>query len=219
MEFLPGFGFCKIIDVAATYRLQVKAHFTGPCASVYTAPWESDSRIYILYWLTALAVALPKTAQWQDEKWIYKSGGTKPPQRDRRYSSRVCLEMPRSHKNMSRCWSPARNLSPGVKPPPKYEIWVAITYLPLLSALLGAFAILRKATISFIMSVRLSFRPHGTTRLQLDGFSWNLIFEDSVKKIQVSLKSDKNKVHFTRRPEYILYHISLISSWNEKCFR
>ena len=32
---------------------------------------------------------------------------------------------------------------------------------------LGAFAKLRKATISFVMSVR----PHGTTRLPLDGFS------------------------------------------------
>jgi hypothetical protein len=31
------------------------------------------------------------------------------------------------------------------------------------------------------MSVRLSVRPHGTTRLPLDGFSWNLIFEDFSK--------------------------------------
>jgi hypothetical protein len=31
---------------------------------------------------------------------------------------------------------------------------------------LGAFSKLRKATISFVMSVR----PHGTTRLPLDGF-------------------------------------------------
>jgi hypothetical protein len=37
----------------------------------------------------------------------------------------------------------------------------------------GAFAKLRKATTSFVMSVR----PHGITRLPLDGFSWNLIFE------------------------------------------
>ena len=42
---------------------------------------------------------------------------------------------------------------------------------------LGSFAKLRKATISFVMSVR----PHGTTLLQLDGFSWNLIFEDFSK--------------------------------------
>jgi len=40
----------------------------------------------------------------------------------------------------------------------------------------------------------------GKTRLPMDGFSWNLIFEDfqkSVEKIQVSLKSDENKGYFT----------------------
>ena len=35
----------------------------------------------------------------------------------------------------------------------------------------GAFAKLRKATVSFVMSVRPSVRPHGTTLMQLDGFS------------------------------------------------
>ena len=42
--------------------------------------------------------------------------------------------------------------------------------------------------------VRLSARPHGTTRLPLDGFSWNLIseyFSEICREIQVSLKSDK----------------------------
>jgi len=43
--------------------------------------------------------------------------------------------------------------------------------------LLGAFTKLRKATLSFVMSVRLSILPRGTTRLLLDGFSWNLIFQ------------------------------------------
>jgi len=42
---------------------------------------------------------------------------------------------------------------------------------------LDAFAKFRKATVSVVMSVRLSVCPHGTTRLPLDGFSWNLIFE------------------------------------------
>jgi len=42
---------------------------------------------------------------------------------------------------------------------------------------LGAFAKLWKATISFVMSVS----PHGTTRLPLDGFSWNLIIGDFSK--------------------------------------
>jgi len=42
---------------------------------------------------------------------------------------------------------------------------------------------LRKATISFVMSVSVcrpvcpSVRPHGTTRLLLDGFWWNLLFD------------------------------------------
>jgi len=42
---------------------------------------------------------------------------------------------------------------------------------------LGEFAKLRRATISFAMSVHSSFRPHETTRPPLDGFSWNLILE------------------------------------------
>ena len=45
------------------------------------------------------------------------------------------------------------------------------------------------------------------------------IFLKSVMKIQVSLKSDKNNVYFTWRPICIFYHILLISSYNENCFR
>jgi hypothetical protein len=61
---------------------------------------------------------------------------------------------------------------------------------------LGAFAALRKATVSF-------FIAHGTTRQQLDRFSWNLIFEDCSKICRESftflLKSDKNGGWFTRK--------------------
>jgi hypothetical protein len=60
------------------------------------------------------------------------------------------------------------------------------------------------------MSVHPSVRPHGTTLLPFDWFSWNLIFEyfrKSVKKIQVSLKSDKNKGYFTWSPIYVLYRV------------
>ena len=39
------------------------------------------------------------------------------------------------------------------------------------AAFVGAFARLRKATVSFVMSVRPSGCPHGTIRLPLDGFS------------------------------------------------
>ena len=66
--------------------------------------------------------------------------------------------------------------------------------------ILGALAQLQKITISFVMPVHPFVHPHGTTRLPLDGFSWNLIFESVLKiveKIQVSLKSDKNNGYFT----------------------
>jgi hypothetical protein len=50
------------------------------------------------------------------------------------------------------------------------------------SKILDTFVKLRKVTISFVMSVCPSFHPsacpHGTTRLPMDRFSWNLIFED-----------------------------------------
>jgi hypothetical protein len=47
-----------------------------------------------------------------------------------------------------------------------------------------------------------------------------LVFVDNVPdKIQVTLKSDKNNGYFTWILLYIFYHISLISSCNEKCFR
>jgi hypothetical protein len=39
--------------------------------------------------------------------------------------------------------------------------------------ILGAVAKLRKATTGYVMSVRPSDRPHGTTRLPLKGFSRN----------------------------------------------
>ena len=35
----------------------------------------------------------------------------------------------------------------------------------------------KKKTVSFVLAVCLSFRPHGTAVLSLDGFSWNLVFE------------------------------------------
>ena len=63
--------------------------------------------------------------------------------------------------------------------------------------LLGAFAILRKTTISFVMSVYLSVRPHGTTRLPVGGFA---------------LKSNKNVQYITCRRTYIHDDISLNST-------
>ena len=43
---------------------------------------------------------------------------------------------------------------------------------------LGAFAKLRKANVSFIMSVRPAVCLRAATQLSLDGFSCNAIFED-----------------------------------------
>jgi hypothetical protein len=70
------------------------------------------------------------------------------------------------------------------------------------STYLGAFFKTAKKRIS--ASSCMSVRAHRTTRLPLDGFSWNFIFEyfflrKSVGKIQVSLTSDKNDGHFTWR--------------------
>ena len=71
----------------------------------------------------------------------------------------------------------------------------------------GASAKLRKTTISCVMSVGLSIRTHGTVRLPLDRFVWNLtlefFFRKSVENIQVWLKYDKNNGYFKRRPMYI----------------
>jgi len=46
-----------------------------------------------------------------------------------------------------------------------------------LPTFLGAFAKLRKAAVSLVMSVCLSVLPHGTTQLRLDGFLLNFVFE------------------------------------------
>jgi len=68
-----------------------------------------------------------------------------------------------------------------------------------ITSFLDAFAKLRKATISFVMPVRLSVRMerlcfHWTDFNEI----WYLsIFQKPVVKIQMSLKSDKNKGYFT----------------------
>jgi hypothetical protein len=45
-----------------------------------------------------------------------------------------------------------------------------------------------------------------------------IIFRKSVEKIQISLKSDKNKGYFTWRPTYIYDSASLNSTKNETWF-
>jgi hypothetical protein len=92
---------------------------------------------------------------------------------------------------------------------------------------LDAFAKLRKSTICFVMSASClvcpSARPHGTTRLPLDGFSRNFLYEflfrKSVAISQDSLKCVKDNGHFTWRPMNNSDNISLNSSWNEVYYR
>jgi hypothetical protein len=81
---------------------------------------------------------------------------------------------------------------------------------------LGEFAKLRQATISFVMpdslSVRPSVRPH-ETRLPLGEFSLNFIseyFRKSVEEIQVSLQSNEPKGYFTWRPRHFFISRSFL---------
>jgi hypothetical protein len=101
---------------------------------------------------------------------------------------------------------PHRNSIPGPSSPSRYTDC--------------AIAALRKATISFVISVCLSVRMEQLGSQWTDFHKiWYLrIFRKSVENIQVSLKSYKNNRYFTWRPMYI-YDISLTSSYNEKYFR
>ena len=70
------------------------------------------------------------------------------------------------------------------------------------------------------LSVCLPACLRATTRLPLDGFSWNLIFQ-YISKIceEVPLQCDKNNGYFTGRRVYIYDNNSLNLSYNEKCHR
>ena len=72
----------------------------------------------------------------------------------------------------------------------KYAYFCGVWLLPLL----GAFAKLRKATISFVMSVRTEHLV--THRTNFHEFLYLSIFRKTVLKIQVSLKYDKNDGYF-----------------------
>jgi len=90
---------------------------------------------------------------------------------------------------------------------------LAFIYLPhkpiMLQAasFLGAFAELRKVTISFVTSVRpsvhISLEQLGSHCTDFHEISYLRIFKNSVKKIQVSITYDKNNGYFTRRPTYV----------------
>ena len=88
------------------------------------------------------------------------------------------------------------------------------------ASILSAFPQLGEATIIIVISVLSSFCQSlylSVCPFPLDGFSWNLsIFRKSIEKVQVSLKSKKNKRCFSWIPLYILYHLSPTSTKNQK---
>jgi hypothetical protein len=63
------------------------------------------------------------------------------------------------------------------------------------------------------MSVHLSVRPHGTPRLQLDGFSWNLIFDDFSKIRRENSNFHLNLKRITGTLHEYLCTFMIISRW------
>ena len=91
------------------------------------------------------------------------------------------------------------------------------------STFFGAFAKLQMATIKLrhvrlpvFMSVRM--KQLGSHWTDFHEILYLRSFPISVKKIQVSLKSDKSNGYFTRRPICVDDKISLDSSYNENYF-
>jgi hypothetical protein len=80
------------------------------------------------------------------------------------------------------------------------------TQLEIFVSFLGAFAKFRKGRLaSSYLYLISSARPHGTSRLPLDEFSWNLILEYFSKicqEIQALLKYNKKSGYITWRPTY-----------------
>jgi hypothetical protein len=106
-------------------------------------------------------------------------------------------------------WKGAENLSPtGIRSPNRRARSQSLYRLSYLAHILfRRLAKFRRATTSFVMSVR----PRGTSRLPLDGISWNSIcefFSKIVEQYQVSLKSDKSDGYFTSRLMYIYDYVS-----------
>jgi hypothetical protein len=89
-------------------------------------------------------------------------------------------------------------------------LWFWMTRIKVITLVLCTFAKLREATISFVMSVRLSVRveQHGFHRTDFLEILYFSIFGKSVEKVQVSLKSYKNNGYFTDR-----YTFMVVSRW------
>jgi len=80
--------------------------------------------------------------------------------------------------------------------------------------LTGLWRVRKIATITLVMSVRLSAHVEylGSHSTDFHDIWYLSIFQNSVEKIHVSLKSDKNNGYFTWRPVYIYENIVLSSS-------
>jgi len=121
-------------------------------------------------------------------------------QKDKHFLQKVRSQLPRPEKDISILWPSHISASRSALQlshqfiyyfiPSQQQLLYSFSLLPhLLAPFLDAFAKCRKATIS---SVHPSDRPHGTTRLPLNGFLWNLVSEYFSKMCPVSVKSDKN---------------------------
>jgi len=79
------------------------------------------------------------------------------------------------------------------------RLWIWVFWRQISLAWIGAFAILRKATISIVIFVCPSVRPHGTTEHPLCGFLYNLMFEyfSKISRRNSSLRYNHTRISGT----------------------
>ena len=100
-----------------------------------------------------------------------------------------------------------------------YEKYITIHNIRIHCSIFRRFCKIAKSDY-YLRHVCPSVLPHATTRLPVDGFLWNLIFEDFFENLlrkfmfHWNRTGKKNNLH---EDQYtFFYHISLM---NEKCFR
>ena len=86
-------------------------------------------------------------------------------------------------------------------------------------SVLDAFAIWRKANVSFVMFLCPSARPRGTTRLRLDGLSWHLMFEYFSKICRhnsslIEVEQEKRVLYMTIDTNFVSYLAQFFLEWN-----
>ena len=91
------------------------------------------------------------------------------------------------------------------------ESGVAVLCLLYVSSFLDAFAKLR-----LLVSSYLSVRPHGSTRLKLEGFSWNLIFNCFFENLLIKLKFLANLTWITcTLHAYLCTFMIIVCFWRD----